>query len=46
MADFGLAYDTTEVSDLSLPGDVMGTALYISPEQADDPHGVDVRADI
>lgn len=46
VADFGLAYDPRAAADLSQPGDVMGTPLYMSPEQADDPHRVDTRTDV
>jgi serine/threonine protein kinase/O-acetyl-ADP-ribose deacetylase (regulator of RNase III) len=47
VADFGLARGPTTVRDmLSQTGQVMGTAYYMAPEQAEDPHNVDVRADI
>jgi serine/threonine protein kinase/O-acetyl-ADP-ribose deacetylase (regulator of RNase III) len=47
VADFGLARAPTAVGDaLSQPGQMMGTAYYMAPEQAEDPHNVDARADI
>jgi serine/threonine protein kinase len=46
VADFGLARGPTTVGDLSLSGQVMGTAYYMAPEQAEDPRLVDTRADI
>lgn len=46
VADFGLARGPTLDSELSRSGIIMGTPLYMAPEQAEDPHGVDTRADI
>jgi serine/threonine protein kinase len=46
VADFGLAREDAGLSDLSRSDHVMGTPLYMAPEQAEDPRGVDVRADI
>jgi serine/threonine protein kinase len=46
VADFGLARGPAPSDELSQSGVVMGTPLYMAPEQADDPHGVDTRADI
>jgi serine/threonine protein kinase len=46
VADFGLARGPEPASDLSRTGDVMGTAHYMAPEQAEDSHNVDTRADI
>jgi serine/threonine protein kinase len=46
VADFGLARAPTALSDLSQISAVMGTPHYRAPEQAEDPSGVDTRADI
>ena len=48
LVDLGLARKTSlETSmELTVPGTTMGTFDYISPEQARDPHSVDVRSDI
>jgi O-acetyl-ADP-ribose deacetylase (regulator of RNase III) len=46
VADFGLARGPTTLGDLSQFGQVMGTPFYMAPEQAEDPRGVDTRADI
>ncbi len=46
VADFGLACGPAAGDGLSLPGGLMGTPHYMAPEQAEDPHGVDTRADI
>jgi len=45
VTDFGLARDPTH-SELSRTGQIMGTAYYMSPEQADDPRHVDTRSDV
>jgi serine/threonine protein kinase len=46
IADFGLARGPATGADLSHTGQVMGTPYYMAPEQAEDPRGVDTRADI
>ncbi len=48
LVDLGLARKTTLESsfELTIPGTTLGTFDYISPEQARDPHSVDVRSDI
>jgi serine/threonine protein kinase len=45
VADFGLAC-AARVDDRTVTGELMGTPFYMAPEQAEDPHGVDTRADI
>jgi O-acetyl-ADP-ribose deacetylase (regulator of RNase III) len=45
VADFGLAR-AAHAEQLTLVGGIMGTPHYMAPEQAEDPHGVDTRADI
>lgn len=47
--DFGLARFTSEAASLggmTGEGMVLGSADYIAPEQIDDPHAADIRADI
>jgi eukaryotic-like serine/threonine-protein kinase len=50
IVDFGLANlqlaRGREGKPLTREGDVMGTADYMAPEQAIDPHAVDIRADL
>lgn len=48
LVDLGLARKASVESSLELtvPGTTLGTFDYISPEQARDPHKVDVRSDI
>ena len=51
IADFGLARDTSAISplyqrDLTMPGTVVGTPSYMSPEQAVSKESVDHRTDI
>ena len=46
VADFGLARNPARAGDVSVAGHVLGTPYYMAPEQAEDPRGVDTRADI
>jgi serine/threonine protein kinase len=46
VADFGLARSAGALSTMTLADSVMGTPQYMAPEQAEDPRGVDTRADI
>jgi serine/threonine protein kinase len=47
VADFGLARNTDPAGDLTQPAlGIMGTPWYMAPEQAENPRGVDTRADI
>jgi serine/threonine protein kinase len=46
VADFGLARGPEPTVGLSRTGVVVGTSLYMAPEQAEDPRSVDSRADI
>jgi serine/threonine protein kinase len=47
LLDFGIAKDVgAPVTALTLTGEVMGSALYISPEQLREPHTVGPSADI
>jgi predicted Ser/Thr protein kinase len=46
VADFGLAREPAAADDLSHSSLLMGTPLYMAPEQADDPRSVDTRADV
>lgn len=44
--DFGLARESMDAPALSMSSDVLGTAYYMSPEQAESPRRVDTRADV
>jgi O-acetyl-ADP-ribose deacetylase (regulator of RNase III)/tRNA A-37 threonylcarbamoyl transferase component Bud32 len=47
VVDFGLARGPAGADDLARSGvGMMGTPFYMAPEQAEDPRGVDTRADI
>jgi serine/threonine protein kinase len=47
VADFGLARGPEGRNDLTMAGAaMMGTPYYMAPEQAENPRGVDTRADI
>lgn len=47
LLDFGIAKDVgTRVSTLTLTGEVVGSALYVSPEQLHDPQSVGVETDV
>lgn len=46
VADFGLARGTAVFGDASTSNLAMGTPFYMAPEQAEDAHRVDTRADI
>jgi len=45
IVDFGLARDSTSVP-LTQPDVFMGTAYYVSPEQAESAHSADIRSDL
>jgi serine/threonine-protein kinase len=46
LARLQLSGQDRRASTLTRQGDLMGTADYMAPEQADDPHSVDIRADL
>jgi tetratricopeptide (TPR) repeat protein/tRNA A-37 threonylcarbamoyl transferase component Bud32 len=46
LTDFGLAKSMADEQSLTRPGEIMGTACYMPPEQACGMSGVDTRSDI
>jgi serine/threonine protein kinase len=46
VADFGLGRSLADAGSLTHTDAVLGTPYYMAPEQAEDPHSVDNRADI
>jgi len=46
IADFGIARRLTDLQRLTLPGSVIGTPLYMSPEQARGDFATDARSDV
>ena len=46
LLDLGLALLSHGPDDLTQAGRFLGTLPYMAPEQANDPHGVDIRADL
>ncbi|WP_165226895.1 serine/threonine-protein kinase [Aquisphaera insulae] len=46
VADFGLARGAPGLPEMTGTDIIMGTPQYMAPEQAEDPRGVDTRADI
>jgi hypothetical protein len=46
IADFGLAFSPEGGATMTKVGEIFGSPDYISPEQARNPHAVDIRADI
>ncbi|GEM_PF-2756887 len=46
LADLGLAKDINDISGLTMVGTIIGTPLYMSPEQAKGAAVVDIRSDI
>lgn len=46
LTDFGIAKSANEISDHKNSGNIIGTILYMSPEQIQDPDNVDERADL
>ena len=46
VVDFGLARHSAERAEPARHGEIMGSPWYMAPEQAEDPRGVDTRADI
>jgi O-acetyl-ADP-ribose deacetylase (regulator of RNase III) len=46
VTDFGIARDPAPLTNFTSTGELLGTAHYMAPEQAEDAHVVDSRADI
>src|SRR5262249_19244581 len=46
LARLQMAGDVQESQQLTLEGQIVGTADYVAPEQAKDPRSVDIRADV
>jgi serine/threonine protein kinase len=46
LLDFGVALFINDAGQLTVPGRGIGSPDYLSPEQMQDPHGVDARSDI
>ncbi|MEK7468151.1 MAG: FG-GAP-like repeat-containing protein [Planctomycetota bacterium] len=46
LLDFGLARDANDATALTLTGDVLGTPLYMSPEQTAGAKDIDARTDV
>jgi len=46
LADLGLAKDMNDISGLTMVGTIIGTPLYMSPEQAKGAAVIDIRSDV